>query len=255
MSRATFRFYEELNDFLPEASKKRLIEFEFAVAPSVKDAIEALGVPHVEVDLIVVDGRSVGFDHRLSHGDRIAVYPVFESLDISPVVRLRPAPLRRAAFVADVHLRKLARLLRLLGFDVLHSNEFDDAEIVTLARDEGRTILTRDRQLLKHGAVTHGTWVRSTDPIEQAREILRCFDLREQIRPFTRCLVCNGALSPVKKQDVVNRIPPKTAAWLDEYYECSSCHKLYWRGTHADSLRRIVDSIRRLCAHEPQSPQ
>jgi uncharacterized protein with PIN domain len=243
MNRATFRFYEELNDFLPDESRKRAIAYEFAVAPSVKDAIEALGVPHVEVDLIVVNGRSVDFTHRLCDGDRIAVYPVFESLDISPIVRLRPEPLRRPTFVADVHLRRLARLLRLLGFDVLHSNELDDAEIVTLARNEGRAILTRDRQLLKHGAVTHGYWVRSTDPIEQAREVLRCFDLREQIRPFTRCLVCNGILSRVEKETVFDRIPPKTAAWLDEYYECESCRKLYWRGTHADRLDELASII------------
>ncbi|MGB2982413.1 MAG: Mut7-C RNAse domain-containing protein, partial [Candidatus Bipolaricaulia bacterium] len=243
MSRATFRFYEELNDFLPEASRKVPVAFEFVVAPSVKDAIEALGVPHVEVDLIVVGDRSVGFDHRVSEGDRIAVYPVFESLDISPIVRLRPEPLRRTAFIADVHLRKLSRLLRLLGLDTLHSNDFDDAQIVAIAAQESRIILTRDRQLLKHGAVTHGYWVRSTDPIEQAREILRRFDLGSQAQPFSRCLSCNGLLSPVEKEDVLERIPPKTAAWLDEFHECGSCRKLYWRGTHAKKLEALVDRV------------
>jgi len=243
MSRATFRFYEELNDFLPEASRKRSIEFEFLVAPSVKDAIEALGVPHVEVDLIVVGSCSVGFDYRLEDGDRIAIYPVFEWIDISPVVRLRPKPLRHTAFVADVHLRKLARLLRLLGFDTVHSSDFGDAEIVAISKSEARIILTRDRQLLKHGAVTHGTWIRSTDPIEQAREVLRRFGLANGVRPFTRCLVCNGGLSRVEKEAVSDRIPPKTAAWIDEYCECDSCHKLYWRGTHADRLDELASTI------------
>ncbi len=246
MGIASFRFYEELNDFLPPAASKREITFEFRVAPSVKDAIESLGVPHVEVDLIVVNGLSVGFDHRVDDGDRIAVYPVFESLDISPIVRLRPEPLRRTAFVADVHLRKLARLLRLLGFDALHSNDLDDAEIVEIARSDRRIILTRDRQLLKHGAVTHGYWVRSTEPVEQAREVVRRFDLSGRIEPFTRCLACNGILEPVEKEAVFERIPPKTAAWLDEYYQCASCGKLYWPGTHAKRLRGTIDRITRM---------
>jgi len=243
MNEATFRFYEELNDFLPEESRKRPVSFTFVVGPSVKDAIEALGVPHVEVDLVVVNGRSVGFDHRLGNGERVAVYPVFESIDVSPAVRLRPEPLRRTAFVADVHLRRLARLLRLLGLDTVHGSDLDDDEIVAISKREHRIILTRDRQLLKHGDVTHGYWVRSTDPTEQAREVVRRFDLRDQISPFSRCLVCNGELERVEKGEVLDRIPPKTAAWLDEYYACRSCRKLYWRGTHADRLADTIDRI------------
>ena len=159
-------------------------------------------------------------------------------------IRLRPEPLRRTAFIADVHLRKLSRLLRLLGFDTLHSNDYEDAKIVAIAVEEGRIILTRDRQLLKHGAVTHGYWVRSTDPIEQAREIVKRFDLSDRIRAFSRCLSCNGLLSPVEKDDVFERIPPKTAAWLDTYYECESCKKLYWRGTHHERLKALTRLIR-----------
>jgi len=240
---ATFRFYQELNDFLPPERRKRSIPYEFEISPSVKDAIESLGVPHVEVDVIVVDGQSVGFDHRLRNGDRVAVYPVFETLDVSPIVRLRPEPLRRTTFIADVHLRKLARLLRLLGFDTLHSNAFEDEEIAEAARRERRIILTRDRQLLKRGSVTRGYWVRSTEPVEQAREVVRRFDLSERAEPLTRCPTCNGALERVKKEEVLAEIPPKTAAWLDEYYRCASCKKLYWRGTHAKRLDDLVDRI------------
>jgi uncharacterized protein with PIN domain len=239
-----FRFYSELNDFLPAEKKKRTISYGLGGSPSVKDAIEALGVPHVEVDLIVVNGRSVGFDHRLEAGDRVAVYPVFESLDISPIVRLRRTPLRRTTFVADVHLRRLARLLRLLGFDTLHANDYDDKSIVGIASEQDRIILTRDVQLLKHGAVTHGYWIRSTNSIEQACEVVRRFDLASQIDPFSRCMACNGTLSPVKKRDVLERIPPKTAAWLDDYHECTDCRKLYWQGTHHEKLRSIVERIR-----------
>jgi len=242
-SEAFVRFYAELNDFLAAERRKVDIPYSFDVSPTVKDAIEALGVPHVEVDLILVNGASVGFGHRLADGDRVSVYPVFESLDIAPVVRLREAPLRQIAFVADVHLRKLARFLRLLGFDVLHANDLDDAALVELSAEGGRVLLTRDRQLLKHKRVTHGYWVRSTDPIEQAREIVHRFDLAGSARPFSRCTACNGALRPVDKEAVAEEIPPKTARWLDAYVRCNACGKLYWRGTHFERLEGLIERI------------
>jgi len=243
MSEAVFRFYQELNDFLPAACRKLDVPFPFEVAPSVKDAMESLGVPHVEVDLIVVDGVSVDFGYRLQNGDRIAVYPVFEAFDITPVVRLRGGPLREPAFVVDVHLGKLGKLLRLLGFDVADAGDTNDAGLVRTSVEERRILLTRDRQLLKHGALTHGTWVRSTDPIEQAREILQRFDLHGRVHPFSRCLACGGTLRTVEKDDVLDRIPSKTAAWLDDYVECSGCGKLFWEGTHWARVRDLVSQV------------
>ena len=243
MSTATFRFYAELNDFLPSGKRQCSIAYDFHGSPAVKDAIEALRVPHTEVDVVLVNGQSVDFTYHLRPGDRVAVYPVFESLDISPLVRLRESPLRRTAFIADVHLRKLARLLRLLGFDTAHSDDVEDAEIVTIAANEGRIILTRDRQLLKHSAVTHGYWVRSTQPLEQAREVVHRFDLASQAQPFRRCLSCNGLVKPVDKKEVLPRIPPKTALWQDEYFICQACDKLYWRGTHFPKLQHMIERI------------
>lgn len=242
-SEATFRFYAELNDFLPPDRRQRDLTYTFVVAPSVKDAIESFGVPHVEVDVILVRGVSVGFDRRLMPADRVAVYPMFEGLDVTPIVHLFDRPLRNSAFVADVHLRKLARLLRLMGFDVSYVNGADDHELVETSIRERRILLTRDRALLKHGRLTHGYWVRSTDPIEQACEVVRRFDLTRQARPFTRCSACNGLLARVKKDAVLARIPPKTAGWLDEYFECNACAKLYWRGTHRQRLETMIDGI------------
>lgn len=243
MSTAVFRFYGELNDFLPSKHRQRDIEYRFQNTPAIKDAIEALGVPHTEVDLIVVNGQSVGFAYRLRDGDRVAVYPVFESLDISPIVQLREKPLRHIAFIADVHLGKLARLLRLLGFDTLHSNAYEDSELVAIAAREGRIVLTRDRGLLKHNAVTHGYWLRSTQPVEQAREVIRRFELESLIAPFRRCLVCNGLLAPVEKSEILAQLPPKVAAEHDEYFLCSDCQKLYWRGTHYPKLEKHIAAI------------
>ncbi|MBU4287980.1 MAG: Mut7-C ubiquitin/RNAse domain-containing protein [Proteobacteria bacterium] len=184
---AWFRFYEELNDFLPADKRKIAFPCKFSGSPSVKDVIEAIGVPHTEVDLILINGNSVKFDHILSHGDHISVYPVFENLNISHVTRLRPKPLRKTRFIVDVHLGRLSRLLRMLGFDTLYKNNCKNEEIITEALTQKRIILTRDPGLLKNKSITHGYLIRGTDPHEQAREVIRRFDLSSQAKPFIRC--------------------------------------------------------------------
>jgi uncharacterized protein with PIN domain len=238
-----FRFYAELNDLLPPDRRKQAFSYSFSGRPSVKDAVEALGVPHPEVDLILVNGIAVGFDYRLQDGDRIAVYPVFESLDISPLVRLREKPLRRTAFILDVHLGKLARLLRMLGFDALYRRDYEDSEVVRISTQEHRIVLTRDRGLLKHRAVTHGYWVRSTEPIAQAREIVRRFDLSSQVKPLTRCIPCNGIITEVDKNAIATQLPPRTAAWYDKFYRCLDCGQLYWPGSHHDRMQETIARI------------
>jgi len=229
---AHFRFYEELNDFLPPQKRKNPFPYTFKGVPSVKDAIEAIGVPHTEVDLILVNGRSVAFDYCLCQGDRVSVYPVFESLDISPVIRLRAAPLRRTAFVCDTQLGRLARLLRMMGFDTLNRNDYDDPEIVRISLKDKRIILTRDIGILKQKVVTHGYWIRSTSPDEQLEEVLRRCDLFGQIRPFRRCLVCNGIVERVDKETILHRLEPRTKRYYDEFYRCPDCGRIYWKGSH-----------------------
>ncbi len=240
MNRATFRFYEELNDFLPAERRKRSFSHDFKGTPAVLDAIEALGVPHVEVDLILVNGGSVDFARRIADGDRIAVYPEFESLDIAPATRLRERPLRDPRFILDVHLGKLARHLRLLGFDCTYDNSLDDPEIVRIAAREKRCILTRDIQLLKHGGVDRGYWIRSKDPREQTVEVLDRFDLRGAARPFTRCMVCNAAVEPVDKEAVAHRLEPKTRQYHDTFSICTGCGRIYWEGSHYRRMERLV---------------
>lgn len=241
--KATFRFYEELNDVLPPPKRKNVISYEFSVAPSVKDAIEAIGVPHTEIDLIVVNGESVGFDYKLRDGDRVAVYPTFESMDISPVTRLRREPLRSTAFIADVHLGKLARILRLLGLDTAFNPAFSPAEVKRVAGKEQRIILTRSRSLLRSADVTHGYLVRSADPLEQAREVLDRFDLRRDLKPFTRCTACNGMLCSVPMDEIRHRLPRGTAARFREFRRCSGCDKVYWKGAHVRQLNALVEQF------------
>jgi uncharacterized protein with PIN domain len=240
---ARFRFYEELNDFLPRHLKKKDIPYPFFGKPSVKDAIEAIGVPHPEVELILINGESSGFSRNLKDGDAVSVYPRFESLDVTPLVKLRRKPLRRTAFVLDVHLGALARHLRMLGFDVLYRNDYPDAELVRVSTGEKRILLTRDRTLLRHGSLTHAYWLRSQNPGEQAREVLGRFDLRRSVRPFTRCLECNGRIRKVRKSRVLDRLPPKTAAYYDEFFRCSSCRRVYWKGSHYAKLERSVADL------------
>ena len=153
---ATFRFYEELNDFLARPLRARAFSCACAHCATTKHMIEALGVPHTEVELIIVNGESVGFDRVLEDGDRVAVYPKFEALDISPLLRVRERPLRTIRFIADAHLGGLAQLLRLAGFDTLYDNHFADAQIEALAMEQARIVLTRDRELLKRRTITHG---------------------------------------------------------------------------------------------------
>jgi uncharacterized protein with PIN domain len=234
---AEFRFYEELNDFLPAEKRKRTVTYRFDGHPGIKDAIEAQGVPHVEVDLIVVNGESAGFEYQLQDGDRVAVYPVFEALDISPVVKLREKPLRRTAFVVDVNLGRLARRLRLAGFDTLFSNAYRDEEIVKIAAAEHRIVLTRDRRLLHAKAVTHGAWVRAVQVDRQFEEVVRRFDLAGQIRPFSRCAACNGIIEPVAKADVLEQLEPKTKKYYDTFFRCTGCGKVYWEGSHVGKVK------------------
>ncbi|MDD4108745.1 MAG: Mut7-C RNAse domain-containing protein, partial [Prolixibacteraceae bacterium] len=180
--KASFRFYEELNDHLPAKFRKKAFIWEFKGKPSVKNTIQAIGIPHSEIDLILVNGKSVNFDHQLEGGENISVYPVFESLDICPVTRLRPEPLRTNRFIVDVNLGKLALKLRLLGFDTLFRNDYADEEIVDIALRDKRIILTRDKGILKMNAVTHACWLRNDDPKIQLTELINRLQLQNSFR-------------------------------------------------------------------------
>jgi uncharacterized protein len=242
-ARACFRFYAELNDHLPPELQYRAIEKQFFVSASVKDMVESLGVPHTEVDLVLVNGASSDFSRLVQNGDRVAVYPMFESLDISPVLRLRPQPLREMRFVLDVHLGKLAAYLRMLGFDTLYSNQASDRELVEISSEQNRILLTRDRGVLKHSAVTRGYWLRETDSRRQAAETVRRFDLARSLHPFTRCMVCNHELSVVPDEEVRDRVPPATRASCREFCECAGCRRVYWHGSHARRMQRWIEQL------------
>ena len=240
------RFYEELNDFLPEEKRKKRFAHQFIDRTSVKDLIESLGIPHTEVDMILVNGKSVNFKYLINDGDDISVYPVFESLDITDVQHLRAKPLRKPKFVADVHLGRLTRYLRMIGLDVLYKNDFDDEEIVQLSLKEKRAILTKDRGILKRNEVTHGYLVRNTKVEEQVMEILERFDLKNQIKEFSRCLECNDLLLQVEKAKIIQQLPPKVVKSKNEFYKCPSCKKIYWKASHYQRMLTFIQLLKNI---------
>ncbi|MFL6642987.1 MAG: Mut7-C RNAse domain-containing protein [Paraburkholderia fungorum] len=250
MVTATFRFYEELNDFLARPLRRRAFSCACAHGATAKHMIEVLGVPHTEVELILVNGESVGFNHPLSDGDHISVYPKFESLDIQPLLRVREHPLRVVRFIADAHLGGLAPLLRLAGFDTLYDNHYPDADIEALAAAQQRIVLTRDRELLKRRAITHGCYVRTLRPREQLREVFERLDLAGSAQPFRLCLMCNAPLRRIAKDEVGDRAPDGVLERHNQFVTCDVCRRVFWEGTHWQRMRALMDSV----AGAPEPP-
>ncbi len=241
---AEFRFYEELNDFLPSGRKKHSFIYEFYGSASVKDAIEANNVPHIEVDLIIVNGMPVGFDYLLKEGDRVAVYPVFESFDISGLKSSDLKPLRNVRFVNDVHLGKLTRLLRMTGFDTAYRNDLEDDEIIRISIEEQRIILTRDLGILKNKKVQKGYFLRSQQPEEQLMEVILRFQLQSKMKFLSRCIVCNGIIEKTDKSSVESFLKPLTKKHFSDFYRCRSCGKVYWEGSHFNKMKMFFQNLK-----------
>lgn len=241
MPEATLRFYARLNDFLTPSRRQLEFFHRFDGAPAIKDMIEALGVPHTEVGLILVNSDPVDFTYNVQSGDRISVYPPFEHLELPS--SLQPAHDRDFRFVADVHLGRLAAYLRMLGFDTLFPEDYRDEELARISSEEGRILLTRDRGLLKRSIVTRGYFVRATDPWEQLEELIKRFDLYDLLAKAQRCTGCNGELRDVAKADVVDRVLPSTLQYYDEFRLCGQCGKVYWRGSHYEKLDAFIARV------------
>ena len=243
MATARFRFYEELNDFLPRERRGREFACRCAQQATAKHMIEALGVPHTEVELVLVNGESVGFATLLREGDRVSVYPKFEAFDITPLLRVRAQPLRVTRFIADAHLGGLARLLRMTGFDTLYDNHFRDDEIERLASAEARIVLTRDRGLLMRRSITHGCYLHALRPAQQLREVFARLDLARSARPFTRCLACNAPLRAVDKAQVAAVLPPRVRERQQRFSACEGCGRVFWEGSHWERMRALIDEL------------
>ncbi|MDX1414315.1 MAG: Mut7-C RNAse domain-containing protein [Candidatus Promineifilaceae bacterium] len=245
MTQAVFRFYAELNELLPHALRHKAFAHPIHDSTqSVKHLVEANGVPHTEVDLILANGDPVPFSYLVQPGDRISIYPTFRKLSIQSQVKLRPAYKKPPRFLLDNHLGKLARLLRLLGIDTQYfNNRYDDAELAQMAFERQRILLSRDRGLLMRSIVVHGYCLRTTDSLQQVKATINRFNLFDQIRPWRRCLRCNGLLRPVPKSQVLDRLEPKTRIYYHEFQICEACEQIYWKGSHFNKLENFVKEI------------
>lgn len=243
MARADFRFHAELNHFLPASKREISFSHYFEERASIKDMIEALGVPHPEVDAIAVNGKAVDFSYIVQDGDRIEVYPVSVSSEVSVEASVRPQLLSILRFVLDVHLGKLAASLRMLGFDTLYRNDYDDEELAQISASEQRILLTRDKGLLMRSLVTYGYYIRATNPEQQVVEVLQRFDLFAKVLPFQRCIRCNGLLEPVAKEEIVDQLPQKTRLSTDEFHRCRECRQIYWRGSHYERMQQFIEGV------------
>ena len=243
MATAEFRFHADLNFFLSPKNKHTSFSHHFKDRPSIKDTIESLGVPHPEVYFIVVNGKAVDFSYIVKDGDRIEVYPISVTPEVTPTLCIGPPPLSVPRFVLDVHLGKLASSLRMLGFDTLYRNDYEDRELAQISAQESRILLTRDRVLLMRSIVTYGYYIRSKSHDRQLMEVLRRFHLLGSFKPFQRCIRCNGLLTPVDKASILDQLPELVKQQVDEFSRCENCDKVYWRGTHVERMQQLIDKV------------
>lgn len=233
MSIAHFLFLGRLNDFLPQDQKGQVISVDFRERQSVKHLAESLGVPHPEIGPVQVNGQEGTLDTITQDGDRVEVHPVADGCPVEP------------RFLLDCHLGRLAAYLRMLGFDCLYQNDYDDEELADIAQKEGRILLSRDRRLFMRKAVACGYCLRSLDPLEQLSEILKRFDLAKHVIPFHRCPRCNHSLESVDKEAVLDRLEPLTRLYFDEFQICPECKQIYWKGSHYEHMESLIEQLTR----------
>ena len=249
MNRASFRFYANLNDFIPAERRQIRFQHEFLGRPAVKDVLEALGTPHTEIDLILINDESTSFERRLADGDQVSVYPRFKQIDLRKLTNVRPPELGEIRFVLDTHLGRLAGYLRMLGFDSLYWNDADDQRIAEASATDGRIVLTRDRGLLKRKSVAYGYYVRRTDPRKQILEVMNRFDLRNSVHEFKRCIRCNGLVEPIAKVEVIQRLPARVAERQRDFRRCMDCEQVYWQGSHYERMQSLIESLTAVGGH------
>jgi uncharacterized protein with PIN domain len=233
--KATFTFCDELNDFLPHYRKNTAFSLEFEGHQTLKHLIESIGVPHTEFGHVLVNGQEMDSANRLQDGDRVTVYPSESPLNGEP------------CFILDNQLGQLATYLRMLGFDSLYRNDYQDDELARVSVENERILLTRDRRLLMRKSIRCGYCIHQTDPRTQAVEVLRRFKLFGQVRPFQRCLRCNNPLQVVRKQDIIDRLEPLTKKYYDEFHLCPSCNQIYWKGSH---YGHMLEMIAEMASHQ-----
>ena len=245
MGQVYCHFYKELNDFITPILRYTEINHDLNRKASVKDIIESFGVPHTEVAVILVNDVSVDFTYIAQDGDIIRVYPISDCIDITQTQQLRPETSSIPKYVVDANLGRLARYLRLLGFDCLYRNDYSDEMVAKISSEDGRIVLTRDRSLLQRKIIIYGYFVRASTPRTQVKEVLKRFDLFHLIAPLSRCTRCNGKLKKIDKQKIVHRLKPLTKRYYNNFLICAGCGQIYWQGSHYERAMHLVDEFKK----------
>ena len=145
-------------------------------------------------------------------------------------------------FAVDCMLGKLAKTLRILGFDTFYKQYIDDSELVNIAYEQNRIILTRDVELTKRKKAIKYLLIKDTDHKKQVKQLIKQYsDIEKFKKPLTRCLICNSILKSIEKQLVENLVPKYTYQNIEKFYVCPKCKKIYWSATHIDSMKKQYD--------------
>ncbi len=235
MKTARFHFDDEFHPLLPRDKRSDGFDLSFRGPQSVKHLIESLRVPHTEVGLLRANGESIGLDYLVHDGDQIEVRP-----EAPEVCQTEPR------FVLDGHLGRLAAHLRMLGLDCLYRSDYDDPELTKVSVSDDRILLTRDRLLLMQKRITRGYLLRSLDPEEQLREVVKRYQLIQWIKPFCRCLRCNHPLESISKEAVLERLEPLTKLYFEDFRICPACGQIYWKGSHYERMQKMIDELQKI---------
>jgi len=146
-------------------------------------------------------------------------------------------------FIADDHLGKLSRYLRIIGRDCLYYRVISDDALMEISKKENRVVLSRDWNLYRYIPSQRYFFIRSQNTVLQLKDVCEHFHIDPFLRMFERCIVCNTLLVPIDKKDVLSRVPPKSYAWKKEFKECRGCKRVYWPGTHYEAMISCIRDI------------
>ncbi|PUU94801.1 Mut7-C RNAse domain-containing protein [Halanaerobium sp.] len=252
MKTIKLRFYSYLNKFinLDKTKNLELINGRYYLhhyrgRQTIKDRVESIGVPHPAVALILKNSEPVDFSYLVQPGDLFSIYPPLYNFKLPAEKTLLPEYLLdKPKFILDVHLGRLARYLRRFGFDTAYRNDYRDREIVDIAEKEERIILSRDLGLLMRKKVKWASFIWNDDPKEQLKEVFNRYSLSQYYQGESRCVNCNSKLEKIDKEEIIERLEPKTKKYFNDFRYCKKCDKIYWRGSHFEETEKLLNHLK-----------